>query len=311
MPFIGPLIGSAFNSLNGSSGSDIVSAINSVCLKITLVGVGLFAASIMQTVGCTIAGSRAMLSAKEKCLRVALEQDCTFYDSTSASKVARLINVECATLGDFFIDKVPVLGSTIAVFVSALILAFTAAWDVTLVALAAVPVILLAVYFTTKLSLRAERKSKDTLNDASSYAKEVLGNIRTVFSFDAGQRSADNYIKKLDAPLATGIEASFMQGVQLGMVRFTSFGAIPLILWFGGLQVNNGSLLGGDVFSVLSPLLMAVIILAQNTNRIRTVPVVLMAAQEVLSFLDTAQALKTSKGKKTTRTLFLLSSFTR
>ncbi|KAL4522645.1 hypothetical protein Ndes2526B_g01010 [Nannochloris sp. 'desiccata'] len=290
MPVIGPLIGSAFNSLGGGGTSaDIVSAINSVCLKITFVGLGLFGAAILQTTGCGIAGSRVMLRAKENCLRVALEQDCTFYDSTSASKVARLMHTECTHLGDFFIDKVPVLTSTIATFISALVLAFTAAWDVSLVALATVPVIGIAVYITTKLSIRAEKKSKDALNDASSYAKEVLGNIRTVFSFDAGKRSAENYIKRLDAPLVTGIQASQMQGLQLGLVRFCSFGAIPLILWYGGLQVNDSKLSGGDVFAVLSPLLMAVIILAQNSNRIRTVPLALMAAEDVLAFLDGAQ----------------------
>jgi ATP-binding cassette, subfamily B (MDR/TAP), member 1 len=306
MPVIGPLIGSAFNSL-GTGGTDIESAVNSVCLKITYVGLGLFAASVLQTIGCSIAGNRVMFRVKENCLRVALEQDCTFYDSTSAGKVARLMNTECTYVGDFFIDKLPVLSSTIATFISALILAFTASWDVALVALASVPVIGVVIYVTTKLSVRAEKKSKDALNEASYYAKEVLGNIRTVFSFDAGERSADTYIKKLDAPLVTGIQCSSMQGLQLGLVRFTSFGAIPLILWYGGLQVNDGKMTGGDVFSVLSPLLMAVIILAQNSNRIRSVPIVLMAAEDVLVFLNSAQEAPTDKDGEALQDLAVVS----
>jgi len=111
-----------------------------------------------------------------------------------------------------------------------------------------------------------------------------------VYSFDAGQRSAEKYIKKLDDPLMTGTQAAIMQGIQLGLVRFTSFAAMPLVLWYGGLQVSNNSISGGDVFSVLSPLLMAVIILAQNAARIRTTPLALMAANEVKEFLDSSAA---------------------
>jgi len=62
-------------------------------------------------------------------------------------------------------------------------------------------VIVSAVYITSKLSLRANKRSKDALQKASAYAKEVLSNVRTVYSFDAGERCAETYIGKVEEPL--------------------------------------------------------------------------------------------------------------
>jgi ATP-binding cassette subfamily B (MDR/TAP) protein 1 len=177
---------------------------------------------------------------KQQCFASALDRDCTYFDSTSTGEVTNILHTQTNVVIDFLTDKMPTLVQMLATLIAGLAIAFYFAWDVTLVALAAAPVIVVSIQVTSSISLKATNRSDETLQRASAFAKEVFSSIRTVFAFDAGKRSAENYEKKLGPALKTGIEAGFWTGLQTGATLFCSYAAIPLVLWYGGLRISQG-----------------------------------------------------------------------
>jgi len=189
-----------------------------------------------------------MKNLKQQCLVSALARSCTYFDSTSTGEVTTILHAETNVVVDFLSDKLPTLATLMGTVVAGLVISLYYAWDVALVAMAAAPVIIGIVYLTTTISLKATSRSNEALQRASAFAKEVLSNIRTVFSFDAGGRSAEKYTKKLEPVLKTGTEAAFMNGIQLGSTSFCSYAAVPLVLWYGGLRISQGAYTGKDFF---------------------------------------------------------------
>jgi ATP-binding cassette subfamily B (MDR/TAP) protein 1 len=176
---------------------------------------------------------------KEECFSSALDRDCTYYDSTPTYEVINVMHTQTNVVIDFLADKIPTLVQMVATVIAGLSISFYYAWDVTLVAMAAAPVIIVSIQVTSAIALKALSRSNEALQRASAFAKEVLANIRTVFAFDAGQRSAENYKKKLGPALETGTTAAFWNGMQMGTTTFCSYAAIPLVLWYGGLRISQ------------------------------------------------------------------------
>ncbi len=194
---------------------------------------------------------------KQECFACALNRSCTYFDFTSVGKVTDVVHVQTNVVIDFMSDKLPILVEMAGTTCAGLIISFFYAWDVTLVALSCAPVIICIVYITTSFALKATSNSNAALQRASEFAKEVLSNIRTIFSFDAGQRSSEKYVKKLEPALETGTTAAVMHGWQLGATTFCAFAALPLVLWYGGLCISRGNY-NGTNYALLFLLLLSV-----------------------------------------------------
>lgn len=77
-----------------------------------------------------------------------------------------------------------------------------------------------------------------------------------------------------------------MGGIEAGTIRFCGYGAMPLVMWYGGVRVAHAQMVGGDVFSVMSPLLMAVMGLATTSPKLKYFPIALMALAEIENLVD-------------------------
>ncbi len=256
--------------------------VRAACLQFIYFGLALWAANILNSVGIRNGGKflflfivqiplpiylllptlfhfkfsfavyRLMKELKQECFASALSRDCTYFDFSSTGKVTDILHIQTNVVIDFMSDKLPTLVELVATLCAGISIAFYYAWDVSLVALSCAPAIVGIVYITTTFSLRATSLSNATLQRASEFAKEVLSSIRTVFSFDAGQRSSEKYYKKLEPALKTGTTAALMNGYQMGATTFCAFAALPLVLWYGGLCISRGSYNGmKSVFELL------------------------------------------------------------
>ncbi len=263
-------------------------------------GIAVFVAMVIARFGMQNAAARFVTAMKTEVLHVALQQDCTFYDSTTTGRVSHIMHSDCNAVGDFIGVRLPIYLQTFAIAVSAVGISFYEGWDLTLISFACLPILVVSVYVATKVSTKLDGKSSGALQNASAYAKNMLGNIRTVYSFDAGERSVQNYTKQLEPPLEYGLKASLAHGIQEGSIRFCAFAVFPLVLWYGGLQIVDKRYEGGAVFAVLSSLLMAYQNLSATAPLIKFIPAAMESATQVQALLanENNKASRTAKGKK-------------
>lgn len=56
--------------------------------------------------------------------------------------------------------------------------------------------------------------------------------IRTVFAFNGSKKEHQRYVKNLDAAKFFGIKKGFLNGVLMGFLWLTIFGAYALGFWY-------------------------------------------------------------------------------
>jgi subfamily B ATP-binding cassette protein MsbA len=136
-------------------------------------------------------------------------------------------------------------------FVGTLVILLVLQTRLTLVALVAVPpVVLVAMYYGRRLEGLA-RQERDATADAGARSEETLAGIRTVQAFQQERLESRAYVGHLTALLGVQFRNARIEGAFGGLVQFSAFGAFAVVLWYGGRLMLAGELTPGALTSFL------------------------------------------------------------
>jgi ATP-binding cassette subfamily B protein len=111
----------------------------------------------------------------------------------------------------------------------------------------AVPIVLGPILWFGR---RVRAKSRDTqsrVGDISAYSLETLQGIQTVQSFGYEEEAAKHFSSLADATFQTAMRYINTRAILIAWVISTVFGAIGVVLWYGGHRVLTGELSAGDL----------------------------------------------------------------
>lgn len=124
-------------------------------------------------------------------------------------------------------------------------------WRLTVFILAITPlIILLGVVFGVLLR-RTSTQIQDELAGATTVVEEVLQSIREVKSFVREQYEIRRYENAIQRAFAAALRMLRIRVTFGPLVAFMGFGGLALILWFGGREVLDGRLTGGELIAFL------------------------------------------------------------
>ncbi|WP_354557157.1 ABC transporter transmembrane domain-containing protein [Rhizobium aquaticum] len=113
--------------------------------------------------------------------------------------------------------------------------------------LVAIPFIVFPLIAFGRSVRKRSRSAQDTLAEASAYASESIGAIRTVQAFNGGPAASGRYGDAIEGAFGAAQAAirsrSILTGVAISMV----FGSIAGVLWYGAHAVLDGSMSAGTL----------------------------------------------------------------
>lgn len=124
-------------------------------------------------------------------------------------------------------------------------------WRLTLFIIVLIPlIVLIGVAFGYWLR-RISTEVQDELASATVVSEEVLQNIREVKSFAREPYEIARYNTAVERAFGAALRLLRVRSVFGPIVAFFGFSALALILWFGGREVIEGRLTGGQLISFL------------------------------------------------------------
>jgi len=111
--------------------------------------------------------------------------------------------------------------------------------------LAAIPVIVLPLVAFGRAVRSRGRAAQDTLADASGYADELIGAMRTLQAFTNEKLAQSRYSSAVEQAYAAARGAIKARGVLTAVVIFLVFASIVVVLWVGAQDVLSGSISPG------------------------------------------------------------------
>ncbi len=124
-------------------------------------------------------------------------------------------------------------------------------WRLTLFILLLTPVVVLLGAVFGIFLRRTSTQIQDELAGATTVVDEVFQNIREVKSFVREGYEIGRYNGAIENAFRASIRLLRIRSVFGPLVGFMAFGGLSLILWFGGREVLEGRLTGGELIAFL------------------------------------------------------------
>ncbi|XP_071902305.1 ABC transporter B family member 25 isoform X2 [Coffea arabica] len=127
----------------------------------------------------------------------------------------------------------------------------TTSWKLTLLALAIVPLISVAVRQFGRYLRELSHKTQAAAAVASSIAEETFGAIRTVRSFAQEDFEMSRYSEKVDETLQLGLKQAKAVGLFFGSLNAASTLSVIVVVIYGATLTIKGSMSPGDLTSFI------------------------------------------------------------
>ncbi|KAL3513014.1 hypothetical protein ACH5RR_025731 [Cinchona calisaya] len=128
---------------------------------------------------------------------------------------------------------------------------FSTSWKLTLLALAVVPIISVAVRQFGRYLRELSHKTQAAAAVASSIAEETFGAVRTVRSFAQEDYEISRYSEKVDETLLLGLKQAKLVGLFFGSLNAASTLSVIVVVIYGASLTIKGSMSPGALTSFI------------------------------------------------------------
>uniref|UniRef100_A0A3P8SCV1 Bile salt export pump n=1 Tax=Amphiprion percula TaxID=161767 RepID=A0A3P8SCV1_AMPPE len=185
-----------------------------------------------------------------------------WFDCTSVGELNTRLSDDINKINDAIADQVAIFVQRFTTFVCGFCVGFVKGWKLTLVIIAASPLIgvgagLMFVARLTGMELQAYAK-------AGAVADEVLTSIRTVAAFSGEKKEVQRYDRNLVSAQRWGIRKGLIMGFFTGYIWMIIFLCYGLAFWYGStLVVDTEEYTPGTLLQVFFGVLIAAMNLGQ------------------------------------------------
>lgn len=117
--------------------------------------------------------------------------------------------------------------------------------------IAAIPVVVLPLVAFGRSVRRKSRLAQDTLADASAYASEHIGSVRTMQAFTNEPHVTGRFSEQVEIAFEAVRSSVFARSFLTFFAIFAIFSSVVAVLWFGSRDVLNGTMTAGTLTQFL------------------------------------------------------------
>ena len=199
----------------------------------------------------TAAGERIVADLRTRLFGAILRQDIGFFDSSRTGELTNRLTADTTVLQNTVTVNVSMALRHVIASAGGVVLLVWMSARLAGAALAVVPMgaVALAVYgrYIRRLSVQVQ----DALAASNVVAEEAIAGVRTVRSFAREEHEIERYRGKVEESYRLAAKRAFAFGSFGGLMGFVGYGAVALVIWFGGRLVSRGEITIGELTAFL------------------------------------------------------------
>ncbi|MPZ38606.1 MAG: ATP-binding cassette domain-containing protein [Rhizobiales bacterium] len=169
----------------------------------------------------------------------------SYFDQTKTGEILSRLTADTTQIKSAVGASVSVALRNIVLFVGATIMMVITSPRLSLFVLIAIPVIVLPLYGFGRAIRKRGRVAQDTLADASAYAGELLGGMRTLQAFTNESLAQSRFAAAVERAFEAAKGATGARAVLTAIAIFLVFGSVVLVLWVGAQDIIAGDITPG------------------------------------------------------------------
>ncbi|KAL2757625.1 hypothetical protein ACRALDRAFT_1047647 [Sodiomyces alcalophilus JCM 7366] len=269
------------------SRSDFESLLDRQALYIMALFLGRFGLTIVNKFCFRMIGIRLSSAIRLHYLQRLLGQSIHVLDSMPPGSAASTITSTANTLQLGISEKLGTFLEYNGTIWTAIIVAFTWSWDLTLVTASVILFILLVLSVLLPFIIKFHTETTKADAKATAVASEAFSSIRMLAACGAEDRVAARFNRWVVESRRKGQMSAPLFALQMGLIFFGLFGAFGLAFWYGIRRFSEGAFTNpGVIIVVLMSVMMTVISLERISTPLIAVSKAMVAACEFFTVID-------------------------
>lgn len=213
-------------------------------LLIVVVGVLALASALRYYFVITL-GERVVADLRSAVFRHLTSLDPAFFDQTKSGEIVSRLTADTTQVKAAFGVSISIALRNLFLFLGATVLMIITSPKLSALVLLAIPVIVLPLVFSGRAVRRRSRAAQDRLADASAYAAEAVGAVRTMQAFGMESVTAARFAAAAEEAFDAARLSTTMRAFLTGAGIFLVSASVVGVLWYGAQDVLAGQMTGG------------------------------------------------------------------
>jgi ATP-binding cassette subfamily B protein len=171
--------------------------------------------------------------------------DPAFFDTARSGDLVSRLTADTVQVKSAFGVSISMALRNVALFLGALAMMVVTSPKLSGLVILAIPLVVLPLVLSGRAVQRRARAAQDRLADASAYAAEAVGAVRTMQAFGQEAATAGRFRDAAEAAFAAARDASRQRAFLTGAVIFLVCASVVGILWWGAQDVLAGTMSAG------------------------------------------------------------------
>lgn len=225
--------------------------LNQVTLLLLLVFFIRSLSSLIETYNLNWVGERIVVDLRQRLYVHLQAMSLKFFTERRVGELVSRISSDVTMMRNALVNSASTLMQQTLVMVGAIAVMFILNWRLTMFIVGLIPVVVLIGFAFGYYLRRISTEVQDELAGATTIVEEALQGIREVKSFVRESYEIERHNNAVMRAFGAAVRLLRIRSVFGPMVAFMGFGGLSLILWFGGREVLEGRLSGGQLIAFL------------------------------------------------------------
>ena len=199
----------------------------------------------------TVAGFRILTDLRADTFSQIMRQEVGFFDQRKTGELMSRLASDTMVLQNAVSVNISMVLRYGASTVGGIMLLFYTSPTLTLLMLLVVPPVVAAVIWMSRKIRHLSRQVQDSLAGAAEVAEETISGVRTVRSFTQEDYESERYKGSIFDAFIAMKKRSVTIALFQGGLSFVGYGAVALVLWYGGRLVVAEAMTIGDLTSFI------------------------------------------------------------
>ncbi|HEX2135017.1 MAG TPA: ABC transporter transmembrane domain-containing protein [Microvirga sp.] len=213
-------------------------------MLIGVVGVLAVASALRYYLVVTL-GERVVADLRRAVFRHLVRLEPAFFDQAKSGELVSRLTADTTQVKSAFGVSVSLALRNAFLFAGAIVLMVVTSPKLSALVLLAIPVIVLPLVVSGRAVRRRSRAAQDRLADASAYAAEAVGAVRTMQAFGMEEATAERFAGAAENAFEGARVSTRMRSLLTGTAIFLVSASVVGVLWYGAQDVLAGTMTAG------------------------------------------------------------------
>ena len=171
--------------------------------------------------------------------------DPAFFDRTQSGEIVSRLTADATQVKSVFGVSISIILRNAFLFVGAVAMMVWTSPRLSILVLGAIPLIVFPLILSGRGVRARSRAAQDRLADASAYAAEAVGAVRTMQAFGMGRVTTERFAAASDNAYAAALASIKARALLTGVAIFLISGSVVGVMWYGAQSVLSGTMTAG------------------------------------------------------------------